>query len=108
MKVAENPLIQSSIRNFCFVSDEEPFLLINSYPIHDVSEWRDLNIKFVLQVYRDYYALSRLARSNTENANKFSSIEYIDKDSLFEMYMDNRNKLSPDEKGKFDIEKSLK
>ncbi len=73
--------------------------MINSYPVHDVSEWRDLNIKFVLQVYRDYYALNSLARSNTENANKFSSIEYIDKDSLFEMYMDNRNKLSPDEKG---------
>lgn len=82
------------------VPDEEPFLLINSYPIHDVSEWRDLNIKFVLQVYRDYHSLSTLARSNTENANKFSSIEFIDKDSLFEMYMDNRNKLSPDEKGK--------
>lgn len=27
---------------------------MNSYPIHDVSEWRDLNTKFVLQVFRDY------------------------------------------------------
>ncbi|XP_073994455.1 non-lysosomal glucosylceramidase isoform X2 [Rhodnius prolixus] len=34
--------------------DEAPFELINSYPIHDVSNWRDLNLKFVLQVYRDY------------------------------------------------------
>ncbi|XP_049963211.1 non-lysosomal glucosylceramidase [Schistocerca serialis cubense] len=34
--------------------EEEPFLAINSYPIHDVSEWRDLNLKFVLQCYRDY------------------------------------------------------
>lgn len=33
---------------------EEPFVLINSYPVHDVSEWRDLNLKFVLQVYRDF------------------------------------------------------
>lgn len=33
---------------------ENPFTLLNSYPIHDVSEWRDLNIKFVLQVLRDY------------------------------------------------------
>lgn len=32
---------------------EEPILLPNSYPIHDVSEWRDLNSKFVLQVFRD-------------------------------------------------------
>ncbi|XP_017769202.1 PREDICTED: non-lysosomal glucosylceramidase [Nicrophorus vespilloides] len=34
--------------------DEEPFLLINAYPVHDVSQWRDLNTKFVLQVFRDY------------------------------------------------------
>ena len=34
---------------------EEPFLKINSYPIHDVSEWRDLDLKFVLQSYRDYF-----------------------------------------------------
>lgn len=57
----------------------------------------------MLQVYRDYHTLNQLAQSTAENANKFSSIEYIDKDSLFEMYIqDNRNKLSPDgEKGKF-------
>nr|CAD7428729.1 unnamed protein product [Timema monikensis] len=35
--------------------DEEPYLLINAYPIHDVSDWRDLNLKFVLQCYRDYH-----------------------------------------------------
>lgn len=65
-----------------------------------MSEWKDLNIKFVLQVYRDFNSLKNLAKSTAEHANKFSSIEYIDKDSLFEMYMqDNRNKLSPDEKG---------
>ncbi|KAG8264888.1 Non-lysosomal glucosylceramidase, partial [Homalodisca vitripennis] len=39
-------------------SSEEPFVLINAYNIHDVSEWRDLNLKFVLQCYRDY-VLSR-------------------------------------------------
>lgn len=33
--------------------DEEPIILPNAYPIHDVSEWRDLNSKFVLQVFRD-------------------------------------------------------
>lgn len=74
--------------------------MANSYPVHDVSEWKDLNIKFVLQVYRDYNSLKSLAKSTAEHANKFSSIEFIDKDSLFEMYMqDNRNKLSPEEKG---------
>lgn len=34
---------------------EEPFILLNSYPIHDVSQWRDLNSKFVLQVFRDAF-----------------------------------------------------
>lgn len=27
---------------------------MNAYLVHDVSEWRDLNLKFVLQCYRDY------------------------------------------------------
>lgn len=80
--------------------DEEPFTLINSYPIHDVAEWRDLNVKFVLQVYRDYEVLCGLAKSSQANANKFASIEFIDKDSLFDFRMqDNRTKVSsPDEK----------
>ncbi|XP_014239867.1 non-lysosomal glucosylceramidase isoform X2 [Cimex lectularius] len=32
----------------------QAFSIINYYPIHDVSKWKDLNLKFVLQVYRDY------------------------------------------------------
>lgn len=38
-------------------AEEDPFLLVNSYPIHDVSEWRDLNLKFVLQSFRDFALL---------------------------------------------------
>ncbi|VVC26259.1 Hypothetical protein CINCED_3A006003 [Cinara cedri] len=34
--------------------EEDPFNLVNAYLVHDVSEWRDLNLKFVLQCYRDY------------------------------------------------------
>ncbi|XP_050440390.1 non-lysosomal glucosylceramidase isoform X2 [Adelges cooleyi] len=34
--------------------EEDPFSLVNAYLVHDVSEWRDLNLKFVLQCYRDY------------------------------------------------------
>ncbi|KAI5636136.1 beta-glucosidase 2, glycosyl-hydrolase family [Phthorimaea operculella] len=37
--------------------DDEPFSRINAYNIHDVSEWRDLNLKFVLQVARDLRVL---------------------------------------------------
>lgn len=37
-----------------FMIEEDPFNLVNAYLVHDVSEWRDLNLKFVLQCYRDY------------------------------------------------------
>ena len=36
--------------------DEDPWDRINAYHIHDTSKWKDLNLKFVLQVYRDYVA----------------------------------------------------
>uniref|UniRef100_A0A1B0AJL2 Non-lysosomal glucosylceramidase n=1 Tax=Glossina pallidipes TaxID=7398 RepID=A0A1B0AJL2_GLOPL len=79
--------------------DEEPFTLINCYNIHDVNDWKDLNTKFVLQVYRDYYILNDLAQAQADNASKFSSIEFIDKDSLYEMYsQDNKRKNSAEEK----------
>lgn len=48
------------MRLYYEILDEEPFLLINSYPIHDVSEWRDLNLKFVLEVFRDYQLLENV------------------------------------------------
>uniref|UniRef100_A0A2K6PRS3 Non-lysosomal glucosylceramidase n=1 Tax=Rhinopithecus roxellana TaxID=61622 RepID=A0A2K6PRS3_RHIRO len=35
--------------------DDEPWLRVNAYLIHDTADWKDLNLKFVLQVYRDYY-----------------------------------------------------
>ena len=34
--------------------DEDPWELPNGYFIHNVNDWKDLNPKFVLQVYRDY------------------------------------------------------
>ncbi|XP_067171616.1 non-lysosomal glucosylceramidase isoform X3 [Apteryx mantelli] len=35
--------------------DDEPWQRVNAYLIHDTASWKDLNLKFVLQVYRDYY-----------------------------------------------------
>ena len=32
---------------------EEPWVKVNSYNIHDVTEWRDLNLKLVITVWRD-------------------------------------------------------
>ena len=34
--------------------DDEPWISVNAYFVHDTSEWRDLNPKFILQIYRDY------------------------------------------------------
>ncbi|XP_010007086.1 PREDICTED: non-lysosomal glucosylceramidase [Chaetura pelagica] len=34
---------------------DEPWQRINAYMVHDTADWKDLNLKFVLQVYRDYY-----------------------------------------------------
>ncbi len=33
---------------------EDPFFLVNGYDFHDSGIWKDLNPKFVLQVYRDF------------------------------------------------------
>ncbi|KAM8960983.1 non-lysosomal glucosylceramidase [Pelodytes ibericus] len=35
--------------------DDEPWEKLNAYLIHDTADWKDLNLKFVLQVYRDYH-----------------------------------------------------
>lgn len=34
---------------------EDPFKLPNSYNYQRIDHWKDLNSKFVLQIYRDYY-----------------------------------------------------
>ena len=36
------------------IPDDEPWTRLNAYFIHPTQEWKDLNVKFVLQVYRDY------------------------------------------------------
>ncbi|XP_053613198.1 non-lysosomal glucosylceramidase isoform X2 [Plodia interpunctella] len=53
-----------------------PFSNINAYNIHDVSEWRDLNLKFILQVLRDY----RLLRGHSApfGNKRYRSIAFID------------------------------
>ena len=32
---------------------EAPWVRLNAYKIHDTSDWRDLNCKFILSAYRD-------------------------------------------------------
>jgi non-lysosomal glucosylceramidase len=36
------------------VPEEDPFLLVNQFSWQDTNGWKDLNSKFVLQVYRDF------------------------------------------------------
>ena len=38
----------------------EPWIRVNAYNSHDTKDWKDLNLKFILQVYRDYYYLKDL------------------------------------------------
>lgn len=40
--------------------DEDPWRLVNGYFLHDTNQWKDLNPKFVLQIYRDYVATGDL------------------------------------------------
>lgn len=36
-------------------AEDEPWQRVNAYFIHDTAGWKDLNLKFVLQVYRDFH-----------------------------------------------------
>ncbi len=38
----------------------EPWIKLNAYNSHDTKDWKDLNLKFILTVYRDYYYLKDL------------------------------------------------
>jgi non-lysosomal glucosylceramidase len=40
--------------------DDQPWLNLNAYNFHDTAEWKDLNLKFILTVYRDYFHLKDL------------------------------------------------
>lgn len=36
-------------------TEDEPWQRVNAYLIHNTADWKDLNLKFVLQVYRDFH-----------------------------------------------------
>ena len=40
--------------------EDKPFTHLNAYILHDTKHWKDLNLKFILSVYRDYYHLNDL------------------------------------------------
>ena len=38
------------------ILEDEPWVRVNCYVIHPTCNWKDLNMKFVLQTFRDYSA----------------------------------------------------
>ncbi|PZC83702.1 hypothetical protein B5X24_HaOG207229 [Helicoverpa armigera] len=68
--------IKDSIPHDLGDPDDVPFSHINAYNIHDVSDWKDLNLKFILQVIRDY----RLLRGHNApfGNERYRSMAYID------------------------------
>ncbi|KAL6971083.1 glucosylceramidase [Sarracenia purpurea var. burkii] len=67
----------------------DPWHEMNAYNIHDTSKWKDLNPKFVLQVYRDFAATGDLSFGADVWPSVCAAIEYMDQfdrdnDSLIE------------------------
>ncbi|OMO93054.1 Glucosylceramidase [Corchorus capsularis] len=67
----------------------DPWNEMNAYNIHDTSKWKDLNPKFVLQVYRDFAATGDMAFGVDVWPAVRAAMEYMeqfdrDDDSLIE------------------------
>uniref|UniRef100_A0A5B6Z297 Non-lysosomal glucosylceramidase n=1 Tax=Davidia involucrata TaxID=16924 RepID=A0A5B6Z297_DAVIN len=56
----------------------DPWHEMNAYNIHDTSKWKDLNPKFVLQVYRDFAATGDLSFGADVWPAVRAAIEYMD------------------------------
>ncbi|XP_047323974.1 non-lysosomal glucosylceramidase [Impatiens glandulifera] len=56
----------------------DPWHEMNAYNIHDTSRWKDLNPKFVLQVYRDFSATGDLSFGADVWPSVCAAIEYMD------------------------------
>ncbi|XP_062109105.1 uncharacterized protein LOC133819784 [Humulus lupulus] len=67
----------------------DPWSEMNAYNIHDTSKWKDLNPKFVLQVYRDFAATGDMAFGVDVWPSVRAAMEYMeqfdrDNDGLIE------------------------
>ncbi|XP_021850909.2 uncharacterized protein [Spinacia oleracea] len=56
----------------------DPWKEMNAYNIHDTSKWKDLNPKFVLQVYRDFAATGDMAFGIDVWPSVRAAMEYMD------------------------------
>ncbi|RWR97590.1 non-lysosomal glucosylceramidase-like protein [Cinnamomum micranthum f. kanehirae] len=56
----------------------DPWREMNAYNIHDTSKWKDLNPKFVLQVYRDFAATGDMSFGRDVFPAVRAAIDYMD------------------------------
>uniref|UniRef100_A0A0D6QZ21 NLGase n=2 Tax=Araucaria cunninghamii TaxID=56994 RepID=A0A0D6QZ21_ARACU len=56
----------------------DPWFQLNAYNIHDSSRWKDLNPKFVLQVYRDMVATGDKSFARAVWPSVYSAMAYMD------------------------------
>ncbi|KAH7439550.1 hypothetical protein KP509_04G066500 [Ceratopteris richardii] len=57
----------------------DPWIEVNAYNIHDTSKWKDLNCKFVLQVYRDFVVTQDMDFANKTWPSVCTAMAYMDK-----------------------------
>ncbi|KAH7445901.1 hypothetical protein KP509_01G027700 [Ceratopteris richardii] len=56
----------------------DPWNELNAYNLHDTSRWKDLNPKFVLQVYRDFVATGRKSFARAVWPAVYTAMAYMD------------------------------
>ncbi|CAM6038128.1 unnamed protein product [Sphagnum compactum] len=71
------------------LGQHDPWAEVNAYNIHDTSRWKDLNSKFVLQIYRDVVATGDKVFARAVWPAVYAAMAYMDqfdrdRDSLIE------------------------
>lgn len=60
------------------LGQHDPWAEVNAYNIHDTSRWKDLNAKFVLQVYRDVIATGDKVFARAVWPAVYAAMAYLD------------------------------
>jgi uncharacterized protein (DUF608 family) len=60
------------------LGQHDPWAEVNAYNIHDTSRWKDLNAKFVLQVYRDVVATGDKVFARAVWPAVYAAMAYLD------------------------------
>lgn len=60
------------------IGQNDPWFEINSYVLHDSNRWKDLNPKFVLQIYRDVVATGDVTFAKAVWPSVYVAMAYMD------------------------------